>query len=157
VTTLDEAVAARLEPFAPSPRRRLRALAEAAAAGLAVACRVDPLIPGINSAPDALARLCDELAQAGVRRIISSTYKHKADNFRRLAAAFSREASLLSSMFVSDARVSGYRYLRREVREEHLGRLRELAHERGLSVSVCREGLPGLNDGVCDARDLRWQ
>jgi len=154
ITCLDPEVAARLEPFAPAPAARLAALARCAEAGVPTACRVDPLLPGINDGPEALARLCDELAARGVRRVISSTYKHKPDSSRRLGAAFPAEAARVGELLDTRARASGYYYLRSDVRRELLARLRDLAHERGLTMTLCREGLPDLGDGLCDARDL---
>ena len=45
ITTLDTALARRLEPRAPSPRRRLSVIRELAAAGIPTAVMVAPLIP----------------------------------------------------------------------------------------------------------------
>jgi DNA repair photolyase len=154
ITTLDEAIAERLEPYAPPPRARLEALAAAARAGVATACRIDPLIPGLNDDGAMLARLCEALARAGVRRIISSTYKQRPDSWRRLTRVFPHVAARLQGLWDIRQRPSGYLYLSAGLRAELLGRLRELAHEHGLSFTVCREGLAGLSDGVCDGRDL---
>ena len=50
VTTLDPDLARRMEPRAPTPRRRLDAIAELAAAGVPTTVLVAPVIPAINDA-----------------------------------------------------------------------------------------------------------
>ncbi len=50
ITTLDDQLARTLEPRAASPRRRLRAIADLAAAGIPVGVLVSPLIPGLTDA-----------------------------------------------------------------------------------------------------------
>ncbi len=154
VTTAYEDLARRLEPRATPPRERIEAMRQIATAGVKVACRADPIIPGINDDERALSELFGRLAEAGVRRVIASTYKYKPDNFRRLAQVFPGQAERMRGMLDTSRRISGYWYLRQDVREELLGRAREIALRYGLSFSICREGLVGLSDGVCDARDL---
>ena len=153
ITTIDEDLASRLEPYAPLPSQRLSALSQLSA-HLPTICRVDPLIPYINAEEEGIVALLDALAEAGVRRVICSTYKHKPDNFRRLSAVFPKQAAELAELLNRSQRISGYYYLRREVREQLLANVREMAHERGISVTVCREGIPWLSDGTCDGRDL---
>ena len=48
ITTLDPELAARLEPRAARPRRRLEAVAALSVAGVPVAVMVGPVIPGLN-------------------------------------------------------------------------------------------------------------
>jgi DNA repair photolyase len=48
VTTLDGDLAARMEPRASHPRERLRAISEAAAAGVPVGVMVAPVVPGLT-------------------------------------------------------------------------------------------------------------
>ncbi|MBC7287598.1 MAG: radical SAM protein [Armatimonadetes bacterium] len=154
VTTPDPAVARKLEPHAPSPHERMEALRHVARAGIPAACRIDPIIPGINDRTDLLRAMCDQVAEAGVKRVIASTYKYRPDSFRRLARIFPDQAEGLRQLLDTSRRISGYWYMRREVREDLLGRLRAAAHEAGLGFSVCREGIAGVGDGICDARDL---
>ncbi len=154
VTVLDATTARRLEPLASDPRERLAALGEAARLGLSVACRVDPLIPGVNDEPEDLAPLLDDLAAAGVKRVICSTYKHRPDAFRRLAEVFPNQTRRIAELLDRTRRVSGYYYLQAEFRREMLERVQALAHKRGLTISVCREKIAGVSDGICDARDL---
>jgi DNA repair photolyase len=50
LTTLDRRLARSMEPRAPTPERRLAAMAELAAAGIPVTAMVAPIIPAINDA-----------------------------------------------------------------------------------------------------------
>jgi DNA repair photolyase len=65
VPWLDEEVARRLEPLAPSPRRRLATLAHLAEAGLDPTVLVAPTVPGLD---DELPRVLAAARRAGVRR-----------------------------------------------------------------------------------------
>jgi len=65
VPWLDELVARRLEPFAPSPARRIKTLARLAEAGLEPTVLVAPVIPGLD---DELPRVLAAAMHAGVRK-----------------------------------------------------------------------------------------
>ncbi len=67
VTTLDERLARRLEPFAPRPWLRLRALEKLAAAGLETAVFASPVLPGINDGAGQLEALAHAAREAGAK------------------------------------------------------------------------------------------
>ncbi len=62
----DDAMAQRIEPFAPTPTRRLRALAALAEAGIDCGVAVAPIIPGLND--DQIPRILRAARDAGARR-----------------------------------------------------------------------------------------
>jgi DNA repair photolyase len=66
VTTLDRALARRLEPRAAAPERRLEVIRGLARAGVPVGVLVSPLIPGLTD-PD-LERILELAARAGASR-----------------------------------------------------------------------------------------
>jgi DNA repair photolyase len=66
VTTLDRALARRLEPRAAAPERRLEVIRGLAEAGVPVGVLVSPLIPGLTD-PD-LERILELAARAGASR-----------------------------------------------------------------------------------------
>jgi len=153
VTTLDERISARLEPGAPPPGVRLKAIGELSKLGIKVTLRLDPVIPMVNDDPKAIEALVREAARLGVVQVTSSTYKVKPDNFARMTRGFPELAQALREMYYAEGeRVGGYRYLRRSVRLEILKRVREAAEGEGLGFATCREGLEELNtpDTVCD-------
>ena len=65
VTTLDPALARRMEPRAPTPARRLEAIRGLAAAGVPVGVLAAPMIPALNDAE--LDSILDACAKAGAR------------------------------------------------------------------------------------------
>ena len=69
ITTLDRALARRLEPRAATPERRLEVIAALAQAGVPVGVLVSPLIPGLTD--DDLERILSRAAQAGATRAAS--------------------------------------------------------------------------------------
>ncbi len=155
ITTLDGELARRLEPFAPSPERRLKAVSLLKERGVKVAVRVDPVIPGVNDSPDSIGALVRTLAELGVDQIISSTYKAKPDNFRRVVAMFrDREESLRKIYFEHGELIRGVRYAPREQRLKILSMVRAQAVKYGIPFSVCREGLPLNTAPACDASHL---
>jgi len=151
VTTADPALAARMEPFAPPPQRRIGALAEAAGRGFATVCRVDPLVPGLNDRGEDLVRLVALLGDAGVRQVISSTFKKRPDSSRRFEAAFPQQAAASDELY-EPGLIQGYRYLKENVRRELMERLRRIVHRHNMAFSCCREGFADLNDAPCDGR-----
>jgi DNA repair photolyase len=65
VTTLDAALARRMEPRAATPARRLAAIAELTRAGIPACVLAAPMIPGLNDAE--LERILEAAARAGAR------------------------------------------------------------------------------------------
>ena len=151
ITTADDALAARMEPYAPPPGRRIAALAEAARRGFPTVCRLDPLVPGVNDDPDSLRRLVAMLRDAGVRHVISSTFKKRWDSAQRFAAALPEAAEATAASF-EPQQIHGYNYLNEHIRRAMLERLRDVAHDYGLAFTCCREGFPELNDTNCDGQ-----
>jgi DNA repair photolyase len=67
--TLDRDLARRIEPRAPTPEARLRAIARLSEAGIDVGVNVMPVLPGITDAPEALAALVGRVAAAGASHL----------------------------------------------------------------------------------------
>ena len=67
VTTLDRQLARKMEPRAPTPRRRLEAIERLARAGVPVAALVAPVIPALNDAE--LEAIVAAVAAAGARQV----------------------------------------------------------------------------------------
>jgi DNA repair photolyase len=61
----DRDLARRIEPRAPTPEARLRALARLSAAGIEVGINVMPVLPAITDAPEALDQLVHAVAERG--------------------------------------------------------------------------------------------
>jgi DNA repair photolyase len=150
VTTDDDSLAARMEPYAAEPSARIEALRQAAARGFATICRIDPIVPRVNDDPAALERLVARLAQAGVKQIVSSTFKMRWDSEKRFAELFP-EATTEGYQTV---RQQGYRYLVEPIRRKYLEMVRDIVHRHGMAFSCCRESMQELNDATCDGQGL---
>lgn len=151
ITTLDADTAAKLEPKAPSPERRLRALQVLAEHGIPTICRIDPVIPGIN---DDFRELVREVACAGVRHVTASTFKPRPDSWQRLCGAFPEQAERLRELyFTRGERVQNSRYLPAELRRRLMLELRRECMNRGMSFGACREGL-AMSMRSCDGMHL---
>ncbi len=148
ITTDDDNLAKVLEPNAPPPSDRMRALEEIAVNGIPVSVRIDPIIPFVNDAPN---NLISELAAIGVKHVTSSTYKAKPNNWRRLSAVLPDLAQRLRPLyFVQGERIGGSILLPKEFRFKLMKGVRDMATVNGMKFGCCREGLPYLNTASCD-------
>ena len=66
-STLDDDLATKLEPYAPRPSKRLRAMYQLSQAGLWVSCRFQPFITGVSGHIPTLVRV---VAEVGARHIV---------------------------------------------------------------------------------------
>lgn len=81
--TLDRDLARRIEPRAPTPEARLRALRRLSEAGLDVGINIMPVLPGITDRPDALAALVYEVAASGASHINACALRLRTTSRRR--------------------------------------------------------------------------
>lgn len=148
ITTGEDQLAAIIEPKAPAPSKRLKAIETLTEHGIPVIVRVDPIIPTLNDNPVTLIRA---LAELGVKHITSSTYKVKADNWMRLTQALPETAEKLRPLYYAQGETqAGNRLLPMEVRVKLMKNIRSLAQAHGMQFGACREGLPELNTAQCD-------
>lgn len=66
-STLDDALASKLEPFCPAPSVRLQTMNRLAEAGFWVSCRFQPFIPGVSGN---IGNLVRKVAEVGARHIV---------------------------------------------------------------------------------------
>lgn len=152
ITTDDDNIARIIEPYAPRPSERLKAVENLVQKGIPTAVRIDPIIPFLN---DNLENLVKTLSSLGVKHITSSTYKVKPDNWKRLSAAMPDIAEKLSPLyFQKGERMAGYLYLPRDLRSRLMKSVRGLAEKNCVKFGTCREGLSQLNTDVCDGSGL---
>lgn len=156
ITTLDHRVAAVLEPGAPSPEERLRAIRLLSRSGIPTLVRLDPIVPYINDDPSAVSRLVEQASNAGAIQVTSSTYKARADSLSRLLKEFPELSQLIREAYRSGERVGGYTYLNKRLRIEYMKIVRDAAARAGLSFGTCREGFPELatRGFSCDGSSL---
>ena len=71
VTTVDEELAAKVEPRAPSPARRLEAIRKLAEAGIFCGVLLMPVLPFLEDRPEQVLSVVDRSADAGAKFIYS--------------------------------------------------------------------------------------
>lgn len=153
LTTLNEEVAKRMEPFAPSPERRLKALMLLNKAGIPTLVRLDPLIPGVNDDAGSIEVVLEASSKVGVKQVTASTYKMRPDNLSRVMNAFPK-LKVLEEMYAKGEHIGRSVYLPKEIRMELLSKVREVADELAMDFASCREGL-GLNTAkTCDGSHM---
>jgi DNA repair photolyase len=148
ITTDDDKLAAIIEPKAPAPSKRLKAIQTLTAHGIPVIVRVDPIVPTLNDNPATLIR---SLAELGVKHITSSTYKVKPDNWMRLTQALPETAQKFRPLYFEQGETqAGNRLLSHELRFKLMKNIHDLTQANVMRFGTCREGLPELNTAQCD-------
>ena len=72
VTTTDDALAEKIEPHAPPPSRRLRALEELAKAGIFSGVLLMPVLPYVEDSAENVLSVVDSAARAGARFVYAA-------------------------------------------------------------------------------------
>ena len=150
VTTLAEDIAKIVEPYAPSPNRRISALKKIAENGISTVVRIDPIIPTINDNEKDFEKLVSTLADAGVRQVTIATVKPVRGFFSTLRQTWPEVYERLNSIYSDGKWTLGYKYLHEEKRLKILERLRPIVLKHGLHFASCREGLQQYNTTLCD-------
>lgn len=81
--TLDRELARRVEPRAPTPESRLRAVRRLTDAGIDVGVNCMPVLPGITDGPQALAALVQRVAESGATHLAAASLRLRATAKRR--------------------------------------------------------------------------
>ncbi|MFL5579225.1 MAG: SPL family radical SAM protein [Gemmatimonadaceae bacterium] len=97
--TVDRELARRLEPRAPTPEARLRAIARLSAAGLDVGVNVMPVLPGITDDPAALERLVARVAAAGAAHVGACALRLQHEARRRYLPFIEQEFPHLAERY----------------------------------------------------------
>ncbi len=150
ITTLNKNLAKRLEPSAPLPSQRLKAI-EKLSKITNVVCRLDPLIYPLNTKTKEIEIVIKELKNRGAKQIVTSTYKAKPDNFKRMLKVFAEHENIWNDLYlVKGKRTGRYIYLPAALRKTLIEEVREMSLKAGLDFSSCREGFGNLNTKNCD-------
>jgi DNA repair photolyase len=127
--TLDQGVWRALEPGAPPPRQRLRALARLAAAGVPVGLALAPVLPGLTDKPDQLAAVVQAAADHGAQWLWSGTLHLEPAVRDVLLAALARHFPAVAPAYAriyGEIGGAGARYTPRWQAERIQARVREL-------------------------------
>ena len=142
ITTLDDNLAKKIEPGAPSIKRRIRAAEKIVNEGIPLSVRVDPVIPYLNDDEVQVRELIDTLASIGVKHIVTSTYKARPDNFKRMIDTFPELEMKWKKMYYPQGKIKlSYAYLPLDLRKKLLFPVVDEAKKKRLTYATCREDL----------------
>ena len=148
ITTEDDSTAKIIEPHAPSPSERLKAIEILIEKGIPTSVRIDPIIPFVNEHQENLMKI---LASIGVKHVTASTYKVKLDNWQRFSIAMPKTAEKLNPLyFEKGEKIGRYIYLPKDLRLKLMKNLGAMAEKYDMKFGTCREGLSHLNRATCD-------
>lgn len=157
ITTPDENLARMIEPNAPPPERRIKAIEELSGKDIPVTLRLDPIMPFLTDDVESIKKVIAEASWAGAKHVVTSIYKAKPDNLKRVLRVFPDLADRYRELyFKRGSRIHGYWYADYEYRMRILKIVRRIAHEHGLTFATCREGAAFLHDRDvnCDGTHL---
>lgn len=97
--TLDRELARRIEPRAPTPEARLRALERLAAAGLDVGINIMPVLPGITDRPAMLDAVVRRVRDAGASHVNACALRLQPAARRRYLPFIEREFPTLAGPY----------------------------------------------------------
>jgi len=150
ITTLSRDIAKFIEPYAPSPKRRISALEKIVENGIPAVARIDPIIPTINDKEKDFEKLVYTLADVGVRQVTISTVKPVRGFFSSLRQKYPEVYERLNRIYGDGKWILGYKYLHEERRLKILEKLRPIVLKYGLHFASCREGFQQYNTTLCD-------
>ena len=97
--TLDRALARRLEPRAPTPEARIRALSRLRSHGIDVGINVMPVLPGITDRPDQLELLVRTVAEHGATYVNACALRLQSAARQRYLPFIEQEFPELASRY----------------------------------------------------------
>ena len=91
INTMDEAIARKIEPGAPSPERRVEALRQLSEAGIKTWVFLGPIIPLVNDSSDSLKKVVRQVKDAGAGKLMYDRLRLKPNLEERLKTLFGDE------------------------------------------------------------------
>jgi len=144
--SLNENLLRRLEPGAPPPERRLKALKTLSNHGIPTQIRLSPYIPSVT---EDYPQLVEEAKEAGVRAIITEFLRIPPNPLRsELNEAVDKDMwkyyKAQGARWDKDAR--GYLRYPIEKKFEFYRKLKHMVEREGMYLFVCSEEDPSIND-----------
>ena len=133
VTTLDPDLARLLEPRAPSPQQRLRAMRELAAAGIPTGIFAAPILPGLTDGDDDLERLVAAVAEHGGTYVMASALRIGDGFAAPFLAAAQRDFPHLLARYRRQARVGRRGAVSPAEADDIYGRMDEIRARYGMA------------------------
>lgn len=138
----DEELLKKMEPGAPTFKKRIETIKQLTDAGIRVVARIEPYMIFINDKKDAVYEYIDKIIEAGVKNLTFDTYSYSAkgkgirNNFDQIGYDFKK-----MFLLTSDSQPIGSLLL---------GKFMELFRKKGLSVSTFDCGnIPTNSQSIC--------
>lgn len=148
LATLDENLTKKLEPKASSIKERLKTI-KTLSNYIPVVVRLDPLIYPLTT--EKIKETVEAIKAAGAKQIITSTYKAKPDNFKRMTSLFPELKETWQELYYQKGeRKNGSNYLPYALRLKLIKQVKAQVSNQGFKFASCREGLENLNTASCD-------
>jgi len=128
-----------LEPFAPSPSRRFKALEILSRSGVPTTIRLQPVVPYLNTEPEYLSQLLDNAKSIGVKHIIAENIRVLTRN--DLEALQKACKSCVDKIEWERILKTPWKRPSIKQREKALHTVMIEAMKRGLTFTTCREGM----------------
>ncbi len=154
ITTLDENISKKIEPYAPSPDKRLDALKSLSDMGFKTTARIDPIIPYVNDSEKSLEELIKELKSCDVKLITSSTLKVRGDILKKMCEKFPEICNRLKKLYLNGERYQNYLYLSKSIRLKLLRTVLNICKKYNIPFATCRENLNINTSMSCDGSHL---
>lgn len=136
LTSLNENITKKLEPGAPSPKKRIEAMKKLHEKGIPLTVRIDPVIPFIND--EEIESVIN--AVSFVDHVTASTFKPRFDSWKRFTIVFPEISKKLKDQYFNQGeKIGNSWYLPKEIRHDILSKIKTLAEEKGISFGSCRE------------------
>jgi DNA repair photolyase len=97
--TVDRELARRIEPRAPTPEARLRAIARLAQSGIDVGVNIMPVLPGLTDRPEMLDAVVRGVAQTGARYVNACALRLQSAARRRYLPFIAEEFPHLAERY----------------------------------------------------------
>jgi DNA repair photolyase len=144
--TLDRELARRIEPRAPTPEARVRAIARLAEAGIDTGVNIMPVLPGLTDQPAMLDALVRRVAEAGAGYINTCALRLQSSARRRYLPFIEQEFPHLAARYRA-AYANGYQVSDR-YREGLRRFLKARCREHGVRYGAEEDEEESANDGV---------
>ena len=129
--SLDRELARRIEPRAPTPEARLRALARLREAGIETGINVMPVLPAITDDPADLDRLVQAVGERGASYLYSCPLQLRATARARYLPFIEKEFPHLAGRY--HATYARHHNVSEEYTQQLHGQMRELCEKHGVS------------------------
>lgn len=153
ISTIDERLAKKLEPGAPTPEERFKAIKQLADEGIPTILRIDPIFWKLTDGE--IDEMLTIAKSANVVHIVASTFKPRPDGWNRMKNVLPGWAKTVEHYYLKGETYQRTYYLPTAIRYELMRRVYDKAISLGFTFATCREGFTELHTGgSCDGSHL---